>query len=143
MKKQDIKGTVKITANNLGTIRELKDFLDIPRHCQWNTHLECEKLWRKPVRDEVKFINNNYINEYKFTSLSYLSDHTFQDFLEHYYEYAKQVIKPHLNYELLYEQRFSLNFHYTEQIEDGPIQEHQVILSHEPNGANTKIQILY
>lgn len=141
--KRNVKGTVKINADNLGTIRELKDFLDIPRKCQWVTNLDCDRLWRHSVKEEVTFSGNTYTSEYKFTSLDYLDNVTFQEFLKHYYEYAKRVIKPHLNFELLEEQRFSLNFHYTEQIEDGPIQKHQVILSHEQNGANTKIQILY
>ena len=43
--KRDVKGTVKINADNLGTIRELKDFLDIPRKCQWVTNLDCDRLW--------------------------------------------------------------------------------------------------
>ena len=106
--KRDVKGTVKINADNLGTIRELKDFLDIPRKCQWVTNLDCDRLWRHSVKEEVTFSGNTYTSEYKFTSLDYLDNVTFQEFLKHYYEYAKRVIKPHLNFELLEEQRFSL-----------------------------------
>lgn len=141
--KRDVKGTVKINADNLGTIRELKDVLAIPTKCQWLTHLDCDRLWRYSVKEEVTFSSNTYTSEYKFTSLSYLDKGTFQEFLGHYYEYLKMVIKPHLNYELLEEQRFSLNFHYTEQIEDGPIQKHNVILLHEPNSTTTKVRVLY
>ncbi len=143
--KRDVKGTVKVTADNLGTIRELKDFLDIPRCCQWLTKLDCDRLWQNSVKEEVIFNNNTYTSEYKFTSLTYLDRGTFQEFLEHYYEYAKNVIviKSKLNFELLEEQRFSLEFHYIESIQDSPIQEHLVILSHEPTGANVKVQVLY